>query len=565
MRSIVFFALLFSTVGPLAAQSGPDSTYKAFKDFGETFWEWRIWNQPLSGDDVNRVERPEGWLPDWWPQSVQLRQMELAEHQDQFSEVDTSGWSVPQQVNYRLVSSALARSDWELNINADWRRNPLFYIDQTLGSIFDLLIEPGPFTESRSSDLIARLEHIRTTVESAKVNLDRSVRVFAELAIDELERAGDRLDEFERTVQSHLTGGDVARLEFVVEVAKEALEDFQTHLTSQLSSMLEETALGRDAYQFFLTYVAQMPYSPDELLSMASMEWERAVAFETLEKQRNIFVPELPLAGNQAEQIETNRRFEVEVRSFLEDNGILTVPVWMKHYINAPLPDYLAPFSHLGVVDDLTSATRLDQDGVKYIREPSFDLPYFSLATARDPRPILVHEGVPGHYFQLALSWAHPDTLRRYYYDSGANEGIGFYAEEMMLQAGYFDDSPKTREIIYNFMRLRALRVEVDVKLATGEFTIDEAGDYLAETVPMDRTTADEEAAFFASTPGQAISYQIGKTQIIKFLSDAKLKMGSAFSLRDFHDFVWVNGNVPIALQRWEYLGLRDEIDRLDR
>src|SRR5947199_6389651 len=26
-------------------------------------------------------------------------------------------------------------------------------------------------------------------------------------------------------------------------------------------------------------------------------------------------------------------------------------------------------------------------------------------------------------------------------------------------------------------------------------------------------------------------------------------------NLRAFHDFVWKNGNVPIALQRWEYLG----------
>ena len=266
-----------------------------------------------------------------------------------------------------------------------------------------------------------------------------------------------------------------------------------------------------------------------------------------------------------AEQVAANAAHEVRVRSFLEEMGLLSVPDVMPHYTNRPIPDYLAPLAHMGVVDDLTSPSRLGQDAIKYIPEPSPFLGYFSLATARDPRPILVHEGIPGHYFQLALSWAHPDTLRRFYYDSGANEGIGFYAEEMMLQAGYFDDSPKTREIIYNFMRLRALRVEVDVKLATGEFTIPEAGDYLARTVPMDRATADWEAAFFASTPGQAISYQIGKLQILKFMSDARMALGSSFSQRNFHDFLWVNGNVPISLQRWEYLGLGDEIRRMDR
>jgi uncharacterized protein (DUF885 family) len=156
---------------------------------------------------------------------------------------------------------------------------------------------------------------------------------------------------------------------------------------------------------------------------------------------------------------------------------------------------------------------------------------------------------------QLALSWANPDPIRRRYYDSNANEGIGFYAEEMMLQAGFFDDSPRTREIIYNFMRLRALRVEVDVKLALGEYSLEQAARYLERTVPMDRATALSEAASFAARPGQAITYQIGKLQILQFLTDARLREGDRFSLQAFHDNLWKNGNVPISLVRWEYLG----------
>ena len=124
-----------------------------------------------------------------------------------------------------------------------------------------------------------------------------------------------------------------------------------------------------------------------------------------------------------------------------------------------------------------------------------------------------------------------------------------------MLQAGLFDDSPHTREIIYNFMRLRALRVEVDVKLALGQFTLEQAAKYLEQKVPMDPGTARQEATSFATAPGQAITYQIGKLQIIKLLAEAKLQQGEKFHLRAFHDFVWKNGNVPIALQRWEYLG----------
>jgi uncharacterized protein (DUF885 family) len=70
---------------------------------------------------------------------------------------------------------------------------------------------------------------------------------------------------------------------------------------------------------------------------------------------------------------------------------------------------------------------------------------------------------------------------------------------------------------------------------------------------------ARAEAAFFASTPGQAISYQIGKLQIMQFLSDARRDQGAKFNLKSFHDFLWKNGNVPIALQRWEYVGVKPE------
>ena len=71
----------------------------------------------------------------------------------------------------------------------------------------------------------------------------------------------------------------------------------------------------------------------------------------------------------------------------------------------------------------------------------------------------------------------------------------------------------------------------------------------------LGRQTARQEAIAFSTGPGQAITYQIGKLQIMKFLADARMRQGDKFNLRAFHDFVWKNGNVPIALQRWEVLG----------
>ena len=72
-----------------------------------------------------------------------------------------------------------------------------------------------------------------------------------------------------------------------------------------------------------------------------------------------------------------------------------------------------------------------------------------------------------------------------------------------------------------------------------------------------------EDATFYASVPGVGISYQTGKLQIMKLLAEARLAQGDKFNLREFHDFVWKNGNVPIALLRYEYLGKTDEIEAL--
>jgi hypothetical protein len=302
-----------------------------------------------------------------------------------------------------------------------------------------------------------------------------------------------------------------------------------------------------------------MPFMPEELLAMGRQEWNSAVAFEAFEKNRNKDVPPLKIADNIDSWIRDVAEREVSIRKFLQERRILTVPDWIQHYTLRPTPEYLRV---LGFTenDDFTGPSRLTENCIRYVPEPSDKLGYFWRATAMDSRPITVHEGIPGHYFQLCLSWKHEDPIRRHYYDSGANEGIGFYAEEMMLQAGLFDDSPHTREIIYNFMRLRALRVEVDVKLALGEFTLEQAAKYLQEKVPMDEQTARQEAIAFSTGPGGAMTYQIGKLQILKFLADTRMQQGEKFNLRAFHDFLWKNGNVPIALQEWEYLGPRDEV-----
>jgi uncharacterized protein (DUF885 family) len=524
----------------------------------DDFWVWRARYAPFTGDDVNRMERPNG-IRDWSKPAIEKRRSDLAQFEARWKKIDPSkaDWPIPKQVDYKLIGSALARVHWELEINPRWKRDPLFYIDQTLTALAEALTVPAPYDEARSREILTRIQNIPSILHEGEANLEKPPAPFAMVAVQALDGVRGRLRKMEKTLLGSTTLKE-QELNGASDRAAVALEHFRAKLQEQLPTLPKETALGRDPYIFFLKNVALYPYSPEEILAMGRQEWNRAVAFEAYEKNRNKDVPPLKIVDKIDNWIAEAAAKELQIREFLEKRDILSVPDWIQHYTLRSTPEYLRALGFTET-DDFTSPSRLKENCIRYVPEPSANLGYFWRATAMDPRPIIVHEGIPGHYFQLCLSWKHEDPIRRHYYDSGANEGIGFYAEEMMLQAGLFDDSPRTREIIYNFMRLRALRVEVDVKLALGQFTLEQAAKYLEEKVPMDSGTARQEAIAFSTGPGQALTYQTGKLQITKFLAEARIQQGEKFNLRAFHDFVWKNGNVPIALQRREYLETGDK------
>lgn len=552
--------LAWSASTDLAAQQTGDAGFRALS---RAFFEWRRAQQPVTGDDIPRVERPAGWLPDWSPEAIEAYRTDHARFLEAVDDLDTAGWPVPDQVDAALLRAAVQRVHWELGVLQSPQRNPLFYVQQTLGSVFELLVLASPMTERRAEEIIARLAHVPETLDHARENLTEPVQPFAEAAIASLEGIDKRLRAMEDGLYEVMPKDLKKSLHAAVSKAIRALERYRRWLERERDDMRRAFAIGPDDYGWFLTNVALIPHTPGELLAQGRLEWSRMVAWDLVEQNRNRQQAELPLFKTLDQQIRASELREREIRAFLESQDLMSVPEWLRHYRARPMTPWLEPLAFLGVNDDLTSETRLDEDAYRYIPEPGPDLPYFQLSAARDPRPLIIHEGIPGHYYQMALSWAQERPVRRRYIDSSVNEGIAFYVEELLLQAGLFDFSPRSREIIYSYARLRALRVEVDIRLAIGDFTIEQAADYLAETVPMDYETALEEAAFFAFNPGQAISYQVGKLQILEFLADARTQQGNGFSLRGFHDYLMRNGNVPVALQRWEYLGDKSAVHRL--
>jgi hypothetical protein len=525
----------------------------ATDQLGRDFWTWRASEQPRTLDDIPRIGRPAGWRPRWSPGDVERYRADVAGFAGRLAGLPPAT-DRAEVVDRRLIGSACARVKWELDVLRGWQSNPAFYTDQTIGAVFDLLLVPGP-DAARIARAAELLEHAPGVLADARANLaGGAVAEFGQVAAGQLADIEAQVTSAMTALADRADAALAARLTAAAAVAARALGDFRDWVAGAAESWRPARPIGRDLLQWFLAEVALLPLTPEEILASGRVELDRAIALELLELNRNggggrpePAGPPDPQAQSAAEEVA-----ELAVRRFYAEHRLLSQPGTLGHYRNLPLPDYLAPLRWLGVTDDLTGPERVDEDGVSYVPAFTGEVPYFYAANARDPRAGIVHEGA--HYQQLALSWRHPRPLRRHYYDSSANEGIAFYNEELMLASGLFDDAPGTREVIYNFMRLRALRVEVDVRLATGELDIPAAASYLRRAVPMDEQTAGEEAAFFAVAPGLALAYQVGKSQILRFLADCTRAEGDAFDLQRFHDRLWREGNVPISLQRWEVL-----------
>src|SRR5436305_2959269 len=284
MKKTFTIILLIAAAAPLRAQ---DTAHR--DKLADDFWTWRARYAPFKSDDVPRVERP-GGMRDWSRASIDNRRKDLTEFEARWKKIDANKWPIAKQVDYRLIGSALSRVRWELDVNPGWRRDPTFYIGQTLTALGEALTIPAPYDEARSREILTRIENIPSILNQASENLEDPPAPFANVAIQNLDGIRERL----RKMASSLVGSTTLnrdKLNGACERAADALEKFQQQLKERLPKLPQQTALGRDSYDRFLRNVALMPFTPEELLAMGRQEWNRAVAFEAYEKNRDKDVP----------------------------------------------------------------------------------------------------------------------------------------------------------------------------------------------------------------------------------------------------------------------------------
>ncbi|MUN40579.1 DUF885 family protein [Actinomadura litoris] len=534
----------------------------ALTGLGLEIWAWRAARRPQTGDDIDRLERPAGWVPDFSAAAMEASLDALAGFERRRRGLRDGDAPVPAQVDWYLLGSVLARARWELERYPLWRTNPRFYVDQSVGVLFEALLAPPPFGEGRAADLVAKAASIPRTLEHARANLDAPAAELADFTIRQLDPIGGQFAEVAEHLVPLLPAPHADRMRGALTDAAAALGDYREWLRTRRPSMGPYRSPGPDAARHFLGAVALTPFTPEEMVAVSRLEAERARWLELVERNRGGEDP--PVLPDRSTQIAREADAHRRLTRFLDEQGLLSPAGDVGRYLFAPMPGYLAPLQHLGVPHDVTGPSRPSANAFRYIEEPGPALGGYDRLQAIDPMVALFHEGV--HADQLARSWHHPDPLRRFFYDSGPVEGIAFYHEELVLRAGLFDADPFLRRTALDMMAIRAQRVEADVRLAVGEFTLPEVEVWQRERFGSFEAEGEVEqvegsAADLAETPLRALTYQIGKTQLLRLINDAHRRQGDAFALRTVHDRLWSNGNVPLSLLRWELLGDRTELD----
>src|SRR5215470_2450519 len=188
---VVFLLPLLSSVGSFG-QRTPDSLNQLASDF----WTWRAKYRPFTSDDVPRMER-QGGVRDWSASSIAKQEADLAEFGHRWKALTSADWPLAEKIDYRLLGAAIARVRWELDVNPRWQRDPNFYIEQTVVALQEELLPPSPFDQTRSQEIVTRVENIPSILEQGRANL-KPVAPFAQLALASISDLESRFAKVEQ-------------------------------------------------------------------------------------------------------------------------------------------------------------------------------------------------------------------------------------------------------------------------------------------------------------------------------------------------------------------------------
>jgi uncharacterized protein (DUF885 family) len=161
---------------------------------------------------------------------------------------------------------------------------------------------------------------------------------------------------------------------------------------------------------------------------------------------------------------------------------------------------------------------------------------------------LFLHEGQPGHHFQLSKQQELPiPKFRKYGGNNAYVEGWALYAETLGKEMGLYED-PNAYAGHLMLDMVRAARLVVDTGLHSKGWTREQTIAFLVEQTGTTEAIARNATERYMAWPGQALGYKIGALKIMELRQRAATALGPKFNLAQFHDAVLAEGALPLAL-----------------
>lgn len=493
-------------------------------------------------EEILALAKPEAvaGVPDLSPATIETQREKLDDFRNRLREIDSSGWEVPQQIDYLLVWSKMNAIVFNHRVMQPWSRDPLTYLYHFRG----IPHAEVPATPEEWAVLSARLKAVPAMVDNAITNLTQPAGELAELAIfllDNFDGVGQgepyRDEPPEGTIGwfrdlcSRLERQDASR----VDECRQALASAQRYhdwLADNRDSMQASAAIGADNYNWYLKHVRLLPQTANELQSLGEREFHRYRFNYLLDRHANAALDELELTQSAEQHAQRTRQAEADTRKLVKDLRLFTMP------------------------DDMPEAFESD---VFWSPRAATERHFWEEIQFRNALNNHIHASIPGHRFDGRLRQRLSNPIRRSHSESARAEGWATYLEETLIQAGLAKDSPRVRELFYAALIKRGSRFFAEIAMHTGQMTVDEANTYMMDWVPfMEENLGRYDLVGYLRRPGLGSMYLLGKTQIEQLISERAFQLGDEFDLGEFHDDFLSRGIIPITLIRWEMAGLDD-------
>jgi uncharacterized protein (DUF885 family) len=159
------------------------------------------------------------------------------------------------------------------------------------------------------------------------------------------------------------------------------------------------------------------------------------------------------------------------------------------------------------------------------------------------------HEGIPGHHLQISIQQQLTGLpeFRLHVINNAYAEGWAVYAEALGKEIGFFQD-PASDYGRLNLELMRAVRLVVDTGIHSEGWTREQAVACFHENGVADEPTIQAEIDRYIAWPAQALSYQIGKLEILDLRNRAAQRLGPRFDIRAFHDEILSGGSLPLDM-----------------